>query len=110
MISFDWRSADPQFVHFWTRTRWYRSQVEVICSGTSSTMQNLAQDDLKSFSLALPPIDEQIHIVKYLREYEQFFENLLKQIEQSVVLLRERRSALITAAVTGQIDVRGEVV
>ncbi|MCP9861384.1 hypothetical protein KBZ33_20405 [Cyanobium sp. Cruz-8D1] len=47
--------------------------------------------------------------MEFLEEKEQELNGLLRTSEQAILLLQERRSALISAAVTGQIDVRGLV-
>ncbi|MFV8233781.1 restriction endonuclease subunit S [Mycolicibacterium fortuitum] len=56
-----------------------------------------------------PPIDEQIRIVAYIDKETAKVDTLIAENERFIELARERRSALITAAVTGQIDVRNEV-
>jgi type I restriction enzyme S subunit len=57
----------------------------------------------------LPPLDEQRRIAAYLDEQTTKIDMLIAETERFIELSQERRSALITAAVTGQIDVRGEV-
>ncbi|WP_255011955.1 hypothetical protein [Cyanobium sp. Cruz-8D1] len=57
----------------------------------------------------MPPQDEQGPLLEFLEEKEQELNGLLRTSEQAILLLQERRSALISAAVTGQIDVRGLV-
>jgi type I restriction enzyme S subunit len=59
-----------------------------------------------SMELPLPPIDEQRQIVSYLLGQLEKLDLLTDQAECAVTLLQERRTALISAAVTGQIDVR----
>jgi type I restriction enzyme S subunit len=54
----------------------------------------------------LPPLDEQAAIVTWIRQENGKCDRLCATLEQAVARLREYRSALITAAVTGQIDVR----
>ncbi|MFD3539489.1 hypothetical protein ACFWUQ_08310 [Streptomyces sp. NPDC058662] len=56
--------------------------------------------------LAMPPVDEQRRIAAHLDEQTAKVDTLIAESEQFIELARERRSALITAAVTGQIDVR----
>ena len=65
--------------------------------------------DLKKVKVALPPLNEQLEIVKHLQAQVSEMDGVIKASRVSVVLLNERRSALISAAVTGQIDVRGLV-
>ena len=54
-----------------------------------------------------PPIEEQEAIADFLDEGRSRFETLIEKAEDAVELLQERRTALISAAVTGKIDVRG---
>jgi type I restriction enzyme S subunit len=59
--------------------------------------------------IALPPLEEQIEIVLSIKSKLSEIDQLQREAEAATVLLQERRSALISAAVTGQIDVRGLV-
>lgn len=59
-------------------------------------------------SLALPPLEEQRRIAAYLDRETAKIDTLIAKTERMIELSRERRSALITAAVTGQIDVTKE--
>ena len=61
---------------------------------------------LADFAVALPPLDEQANTVIYLDDRTSKIDALIAESEKFIELARERRSALITAAVTGQIDVR----
>ncbi|WP_051821409.1 restriction endonuclease subunit S [Streptomyces sp. NRRL F-5065] len=71
-----------------------------------STIRTIGMGDLKAFRIPLPPLDEQRRIVEYLDEETAKIDSLIAETERFVELSKERRSALITAAVTGQIDVR----
>jgi type I restriction enzyme S subunit len=57
--------------------------------------------------VALPPVSAQLEVVTQIREQTAKIDALIAEAEAFIELSRERRSALITAAVTGQIDVRG---
>ena len=63
--------------------------------------------DIGQIPLLLPPKQEQQEIVDYLQATTERFDDLLTQARTAITLLQERRTALISAAVTGQIDVRG---
>jgi len=102
-------SASPNFVHFWTLSCFYRLQVQMACSGTSSSMQNLGQDQFRSFIFVNPPLNEQVRIAAFLDQETAKIDNLIQQAQKASTLLQERRTALISAAVTGKIDVRGFV-
>jgi type I restriction enzyme S subunit len=66
-------------------------------------------DEFKNLCLALPPFDEQIEIVRNVASEIDKFATLAEQAARGISLLQERRAALIAAAVTGKIDVRGLV-
>ena len=70
------------------------------------TRASLSQDLLKKLPVLLPPIDEQERIAEYLEAKSMAFEKLTENAQAAMALLKERRTALISAAVTGKIDVR----
>jgi type I restriction enzyme S subunit len=70
------------------------------------TRASLSQDLLKKLPVLLPPIDEQKEIGVYLDEKTELFSKLTDQAHEAIELMKERRTALISAAVTGKIDVR----
>ncbi len=97
----------PALCHYWTHSYYYRVQVQMACSGTSSSMQNLSQDQFKNFSVPIPSAPEQVEILKFIESEISKIQLLRSEAEKAIALLKERRAALITAAVTGKIDVRG---
>lgn len=76
---------------------------------TGVSVPHISPDQIASFTIAVPPVSEQQEIVEYLRRELALLEELSEQGKRTIDLLKERRSALISAAVTGQIDVRGLV-
>lgn len=64
-------------------------------------------DAWTSIDLPIPPLDEQFDIVRSICECMRQFYSLTTEAQRAIDLLAERRTALISAAVTGQIDVRG---
>ena len=74
-----------------------------------STHQTIYMPDIEAFRIPLPPSNEQLAIVAYLESETARFDTLTAEANRAIDLLRERRSALISAAVTGQIDVRNAV-
>jgi type I restriction enzyme S subunit len=72
-------------------------------------MQNLGQDDFRSFVFAKPEAEEQFAIVAFLNQGIEKIDALTNEAKVAIEFLRERRTALISPAVTGQIDVRGWV-
>lgn len=76
---------------------------------TITNQPNISGEGIESVAFPIPPENELIKIVDFLNSSEGVFQNLSIKSEQQVELLKERRTALISAAVTGKIDVRGWV-
>jgi len=75
--------------------------------GVTDFRLRLYWDEFKTITVALPAKDEQARITAFIWEEVNKFDALGSEAERAIALLKERRSALIAAAVTGQIDVRG---
>ena len=75
----------------------------------ASTIGIMNQEKTKEIWIAASPIKEQIAIVEVLDAKTGELDALVSEAEQAISLLQERRTALISAAVTGKIDVRGLV-
>lgn len=71
-----------------------------------STHKTIYMPDIEALRVACPPLEEQKLIVEFLCVQFQALSKIIDKSELSLSLLKERRSALITAAVTGQIDLR----
>lgn len=71
--------------------------------------QSMKFEDFRRLPLLLPPTNEQKKIAVFLDQETTKIDNLLKKQQQIIQLLQERRTALISAAVTGKIDVRNWV-
>jgi type I restriction enzyme S subunit len=76
---------------------------------SSNTQENLNAAKVRAFPVVLPPLAEQRAIAAFLDRETEKIDTLVAQAESAISLLTERRSALISAAVTGQIDVRNAV-
>ncbi len=83
----------------------YRDHLDLHAHGTAN-QSSLSISDMLNFSICFPPIEEQTEVCTYLRKQEQKLSDLELRSRDSETLLRERRTALISAAVTGKIDVR----
>lgn len=70
------------------------------------TRASLSQDLLKMMPVVIPPIDEQKSLAKFLDSISKKFDRLQSFGQKQIEYLKERRTALISAAVTGKIDVR----
>lgn len=82
-----------------------RRQIESDARGTSASMVKVSQEHIKDWTCPLPSLDEQKAIVRQLAEQLAPIEQISSMTERTIALLKERRSALIAAVVTGQIDV-----
>lgn len=78
-------------------------------SGSSASMQNIGQQSVRNLWIPLPPLPEQAAIAAYLDAETAKLDALVGKVEEAVERLQEYRTALITAAVTGKIDVRSSV-
>ena len=100
-------SFSSQWLSFTLNTRIVRFQVEVVQYGAAQEQFNISH--AVNFWLPVPPRQEQDRIAAFLDSEHDKAKGLINQAQSAVSLLQERRSALISAAVTGQIDVRGLV-
>jgi type I restriction enzyme S subunit len=73
-----------------------------------STHKTIYMPDIERFRIPLPPLSEQRAIAAYLDRETERIDTLIDTIQDAIDRLKEYRTALISAAVTGQIDVRGE--
>lgn len=90
----------PTFSYYWSQSDSYRTQVKKVCTGTSSSMQNLSQDQFKDFVLGVPAEGEQQLITAHLDRETARIDALIEKKTRFIQLLREKRQALITHAVT----------
>ncbi|WP_213661816.1 restriction endonuclease subunit S [Stutzerimonas stutzeri] len=76
-------------------------------SNTGGTMPTMTQENIGNYKIPMPGDAEMELILRFIEAQVKLIEDLVNISENSVSLLNERRSALISAAVTGKIDVRG---
>ncbi|MCC5828320.1 MAG: restriction endonuclease subunit S [Phycisphaeraceae bacterium] len=93
----------PEFL--WAFFRGVEKHIVSLTDQSSHGTKKIDTDILGAVSIVLPTRDEQHRIVKAVIHQTAHMDDLLGQMRQSIVLLRERRAALIAAAVTGAIDV-----
>lgn len=72
-----------------------------------STVGHLRVGEVGELPLLLPPLNEQLALIAFVGEELSKLQALAAASESAIALMKERRTALISAAVTGQIDVRG---
>lgn len=71
-------------------------------------MPKINREKLNEAMLPLPPLSEQLEISEYIKNEIINFDTTMNITRTAIILLKERRAALISAAVTGKIDVRAQ--
>lgn len=98
-------ALDSEFLVYWLDGPVGRTYFRTTAKQTT----NLAGTNkwtLGNLPVPVPPLDEQRRVVEALDEQTTKIDTLITESERLIDLSCERRAALITAAVTGQIDVR----
>ena len=93
---------DAMFWFYWLQCRRHY----LISMSYGGGQPNLSQEILKSIRVPLPSLDEQRAIVAYLDRETAKIDALVNKVREAIDRLQELRVALISAAVTGRIDVR----
>ena len=83
-----------------------RNYVYVICPSVRERAPRFRFSSFKNVWLLVPPYEEQLQIVEAIETRTAELDDLSDEAERAIELLQERRTALISAAVTGKIDVR----
>ncbi len=104
--AFDRKKAFAKFVKYYTTTSHYWEWLS--SSMIQATIENVSAEKYASLFIPLPSINEQQQIADYLDTQTAKIDTLIEKANQAITLLKERREALISAAVTGKIDVREE--
>ena len=94
----------PKFLFYWLSSTYLTAISKTNNSG--GTMPTMSQNNIENFKIALPNIQEQTAIVEQIDLLNNRLRKIISEVETSISLLKEQRTALISAAVTGKIDVR----
>lgn len=78
--------------------------IQAYCSAVRERAPRIRFNQFKDFELPVPPIEEQNSIVKHIKQAMQSLEQLQEITKKTITLLQERRTALISAAVTGKLS------
>ncbi len=111
LISPDYVVADPSpdidavFAGLLFRTAAFSAECARNSVGITWDRLRLYWDGFRDITIGLPPLDEQRQIAERLGAEASKIDKLANATERSIALLKERRSALIAAAVTGQIEI-----
>lgn len=93
----------PRYMYY---LMYWANKTGVFNSGGISTIAHLTGEQLRKYRFPKPPFQEQTAIATYLDRETAKIDRLVAKVETAIARLQEYRSALITAAVTGKIDVR----
>lgn len=96
--------CDRSYLRYVVSTGAFLAYLEPLFTGVS--VPHMSEWQVRKFKMPFPPLDEQRSIAAYLDAQTAKVDALIAETERFIALSRERRSALITAAVTGQVDVR----
>jgi type I restriction enzyme S subunit len=81
-------------------------QARMIYDAGGTTIKHIYISRLGKMPVAYPTLSEQADVVRFLNKETAKLDGLISEAERAIELLQERRTALISAAVTGKIDVR----
>ncbi|MCK4080185.1 restriction endonuclease subunit S [Acinetobacter radioresistens] len=95
-----WNDFDSSYLVFLIRSARLNDMAN------KSAQPLITGEQVKSLRVVIPPMEEQKCIVKKIEEMFNIFDHLIDRVESAIQLMQERRTALISAAVTGKIDVR----
>jgi type I restriction enzyme S subunit len=105
VLGFENLNLSREFACFYLTTLTEKLREQIRNKG-GSTQINLNTDIVKDISVPVPPNEEIEEIVAHIFKAIEIFKMLEDKAEAGIQLLKERRTALISAAVTGKIDVR----
>ncbi len=101
------RLATPWFLVNSLNSAAVRFQIESLAQ-TASEIWKISGEDVRALAIAVPPYCEQLQIQGEMSRHTTRLDALAVKIRDAIERLQELRTALISAAVTGKIDVRGE--
>lgn len=97
---------NPRYMHHYLRARPMPWVYRLISSGIRTDQWRMEPEKFLELPIFLPPLEEQEAIANRIDRELDRIRGLIEKTERSIALLKEKRAALITAAVTGKIDVR----
>jgi type I restriction enzyme S subunit len=92
------------FLYFYTKSNAYENWKDSIFN--QATIQNIGADKYQNLPIAVPSLDEQEEIIAFVHKEQELITTSISKAEKQIELLQEYRTALISEAVTGKIDVR----
>lgn len=101
------QNCEPEFFVKVMGSSLGREQIKLAVSGAGGLANNIAKSSIMEMRITLPPVCEQREIIEFLRLETSHIAYLIAKAEETIERLQEYRAAIISAAVTGKIDVRG---
>jgi len=98
--------VDTMWLKYALRSEPFRQQMDFYKSG--AVVEGIKLEDLRDGLLPVPPLGEQKRIAERVVQIDNQISRLEEAIDEEISLLKEKRQALITAAVTGQINISNE--
>ena len=98
-----------KFIELLLQTASGSEEVRRFSKGIADFRMRLYWEHFRSIKICLPPLAEQDEIIRHVESETARISTLVEETKRSVDLLNEHRFALICAAVTGKIDVRGTI-
>lgn len=103
------KDINPKFYHYLFRQEFTQQEFKRWSRGIMEMRLRLYFEELGRIFMPVPPINEQNKIVQEIEMLESKYEDIESNATKQIKLLQERRTALISAAVTGKIDLRNWV-
>ncbi|KQR20078.1 hypothetical protein ASF79_10775 [Agreia sp. Leaf335] len=97
--------ASPRFISYFLASAPFAEWRAL--SVIQATIENISAEKYARMIVPVPPIEEQLQIIAHLDRETLLMDALSAKAREMINVLKERRQALISAAVTGKIDVRG---
>lgn len=102
---YDFKGITGKFLYYYMKANFAN---QVLRYNAKSTVDSLRRYMLLDFQISVPPIKKQLSIIDYIESETSKIDQLVAKLVNQIELIEEYRQTLITNAVTGGIDVRGE--
>ena len=99
-------NSHPWYFHHLLRSPTYKARIKSNSTGVVESRLRLYTDDLYRLEALVPPLPEQIAIVRFLDHADRRIQRYIRAKQKLIVLLEEQKQTIIHQAVTGKIDVR----
>jgi type I restriction enzyme S subunit len=100
----------PDYLDYLLKTKAYVAEYHCRSTGIRPSRLRMYSDDFFRVPIVRPPIKEQQQIVEFIAEQSKQIEKAIAAAEREIELMKEYRTTVIAAAITGRIDVRQEIV